>query len=556
MRASTVLLAAATMIGPVSSVLAQGPADQLLRLAPPDSGATLVVEDLRGRITEVLDSPLYRGLIDLPGVQAFRASSRFADLRRASADIERTLGVDLATIRDRLLGTAVVLSLVPGDGAPGGLLLVKVADRALLDRLIKAANDAEMGAVGPLLQVETRTHQGVSFRVRTFRPGTKPPEAYAILDGDIFAWSGTERLIRDAIERQRGPAPGLAADPRFLKVQQALPAGALASLYVDPRFVERAAVTPATQPKGERVAAAFRRYLGAMEYTGLALEWRDGPTFHQFETLDPAKLDEPVRRGGAAPGASPSLLARVPAGAVAVAATGVDWPAWVDAVASILEPTDVPRLDALLLIARGLLMGKDPRGEVLPKLGPGLVAYLDAPADGPWPVALAFEARPEVADAVDNALRTALAFAALVAGEGGGQVPKLVEETAGGVRSTRLVGGPRGVVYAMGPGVVALGNDLASATAFAVGTSRGSPSLESLRRARFPEARSFAAVDLIALGRWAGPRRDALGHRLGVDPADVGQALDAVGLLRAAYIAGEIGPGYAWVRRTAGVVGR
>ena len=533
---------------------AQGPADALLRLAPADSGATLVVEDLRIRAPEALDSPLARRLLALPAARSLRASPRFADLRRAGADIERALGVDLPTIRDRLLGTAVVLALIPAEGAPGGLLLARVSDRPLLDRLVKAANDAERAPGGPLLRVEARDHRGITYSVRTFRPGTKPAEAYAILPGDIFAWSGTEGLIRGAIDRHLDGGPGLAGEPRFARVRKELPGRSLASLYVDPRFVERAsAATPAGPPQGERVAAAMRRYLGAMEYAGLAIEWRDGPTLHAFEALDPSKLDDPLRRAGAAPGSSTALRGRIPAGAVAVASTGVDWAAWVEMLATTLEPADAPKLDALLVVARGLLLGRDARAEILPGIGPGLVAYLGAAEAGLWPIVVGFEVRPEVAGAIDNALRTALAVAALAGADG--KPGRVVDEDLGGVRATRLVGGSRSLAYAMGPGVLALGNDPAAASAFANAGGEGPP-LESLRRERFPTARTYAAVDIAALARWAGPRRAALASRVGAEAEDVDSVLGVAGLLRAAYFAGEVGPGYAWVRRSAGLVGR
>src|SRR5262245_46882920 len=95
---------------------AEGPADGLLRLVPPDAGVTLVVENLRGHVRQFLDSPLADGLGRLPAVRAWLGSDRFDQLRRSRRDIEAALGVDLARVRDDLLGDAVVLALqVPPD---------------------------------------------------------------------------------------------------------------------------------------------------------------------------------------------------------------------------------------------------------------------------------------------------------------------------------------------------------------------------------------------------------------------------------------------------------
>src|SRR4051812_44516514 len=114
--------------------------DALLALVPPDAGLTLVVEDLRGRSREVLASPLVDRLRGLPAVQAWLRSEKGRGLVRARAELEAALGVTAATLRDDLLGDALVLALRPrADGSPddaSGLLLTRVRDRKALERLI------------------------------------------------------------------------------------------------------------------------------------------------------------------------------------------------------------------------------------------------------------------------------------------------------------------------------------------------------------------------------------------------------------------------------------
>ena len=122
-------------VGLAGSARGAGPADELFRLVPPDAGVTLAVEDLSGHAREFLASPLAERLGRLPAVRDWLASDRSRRLRNARREVEAALGVDLATIRDGLLGDAVVLTLhVPPGGRPDearGLLLVRVRDRPL-----------------------------------------------------------------------------------------------------------------------------------------------------------------------------------------------------------------------------------------------------------------------------------------------------------------------------------------------------------------------------------------------------------------------------------------
>ena len=65
---------------------AERPADVLLRLVPPDAGATLAIEDLRTHSSEFFDSPLAAGLKQLPVVQGWLASAPYRKLQRARRD--------------------------------------------------------------------------------------------------------------------------------------------------------------------------------------------------------------------------------------------------------------------------------------------------------------------------------------------------------------------------------------------------------------------------------------------------------------------------------------
>jgi hypothetical protein len=556
-RLSVVVLAASIA---TAARAADGPADPLLRLAPPDAGVTLAVEDLRGHARTFLDSPLAAEMARLPAVQGWRASDQSRQLQKARRDIEAALGTDLARVRDDLLGDAVVLSLRVRPGAdPDGLLLLRARDRALLERLIRAINDAERQG-GTLVEVVERTRGATTYSVRRFRPGTKPDEAYVLLGPDTFAWSNSEDLIRGVIDRRSGP-PGLGADPRFRRVRSALPAGAVASLFVDPRFVERMAAEPKPPTPGEGLAAeAMLRYLAAVEYAGLALEWRDGLILHAHEAIDPSKLDACWRRWAARPGGAAPLVRRVPPTALALAACHIDFAALGDAALGLVPEASRSRADLALLALRGVLLDRDPRADILPYLGPGVLAYIDAPAEGesaPLVVVLGLGDDSAVPAALDNALRTLFALTALDPKRAGKPLA-IASRTLGAVRVTTLAGGVVPLSYAVERGMLVLGTSAEAVASYCAADpdGPGPARLARLRAAYFPEAESFAFVDLEGFGRWADAHRPQLARRLGAGARDLDPVLALLGLFRAGFATSTLAPDFSSTHRTLGLIAR
>jgi len=550
-------------VGLVAPARGQGPADELLRLAPPDAGVTIAVEDLAGHLRDVLDSPLAAGLERLPAVRAWADSDSGRRFLRSRKEIEGALKVDAAKARDALFGEAFVLAFHLPPGEPQdrarGLLLTKVRDKALLLRLIGAMNEADRKG-GALVDLSARSLGDDSYTVRTFREGTKPTEAYTIL-GDTFAWSNSVPLIRGVIER-RAKGTGLGDLPGFRKVRDGLPPRSAASLFVDPRFVERmlAGVAKPHSPEDERNLALLRRYLASREYAGASLQWRDGLILHVREAIDREKLD-PARKVRAAE-AAPAR--RAPATALAMATGSVDFAAIHDGLMALLPEAERPRADHVAAVVRGLLLGQDARADILPKLGPGVLLYLDAPGDSePWPpwVACVDSDDAGATAAIENALRTALSLYAL--GQKGGESTLRVEtREIGGVRVTGLTG--TRFAFASGRGRLACAATPEAAAGGIVagaGGGKADSRFERARAAYFPGVESFAYADLEALWKVADARRGALAEGLasgrpGDARRDLDQVLDLLRLFRVAFATSAIDPGGHATRRTFGLIAR
>lgn len=547
---------------------AAGPADPLLKLVPPDAGLTMAVEGLRDRAREVDAAAPVVGLRKLPAFRAWIASERFRKLERSARDVEAALGVSMGAIRDELLGDAFVLALRPGPAdrpdQARGLLLARPRDRALLDRLIVRLDEVQKRA-GELARLSRRSHGPIEYTAREFEQAGRPAEFHVTLADGTFAWSNSEEILRGVIDRKRSGGPGLGDNPAFARVRRGLPEGALASLYVDPRLVERSMAASPPKPGEERVAAMLGRYLGAVGYAGVALEYRDGFALHGHEAIDPARLDPWLRRWLAGPASPVDLAGRVPASAIAVVSARLDFEAIRDALGDLVAEADRPALANLDLAFRGLLLGRDPAREVLPRLGPGAIAYVEGGPRFPVVGVLDLADRPGAegpASALDNALRTALALHALDPKRRPAHLR--VETTAAGeARTTALTDGQRTrfacridrhrLVAGNDPGAVAR-----------TGSGPPAPALADLRARHFPGAETFAVVDLGRLAgeirTYRGPIARHLASRSGraveaVD-RDLGQILALADLFHAAMFTSVASGDASEVHRTLGLIAR
>lgn len=541
----------------------------LLRLVPRDAGLTLTVVDLRGHAREIAGSPLAKALRDLPAVKAWIASDAGRKFDRARAHIERTLGASFATIRDDLLGDAVVLSLHVPAGAPPdaarGLLLARVRDRALLTRLIDLGNKSAAAEVSEVGSGDRR------YVVRKFPGGAKEADYHRLFDDGTFAWSNSEAVLRDVIDRRAGAAgPGLGDDPVFRKVRAGLPARALATIHVDPKFAARVldAAPKSGDPGDDRAAELLGRYLRTVEGFGLALEWRNGLLLHSHETYDPKRLDPRLVRWAKSGTSADALARRIPSSAIAAAAAPIDLVSTCDALVELVPMADQPRADLIFEALRGVLLGRDLRTQVLPRLGPAVIAYVEGPSSGSatMPIVGVVELRDEpgernVAAALDNALRTLLCLYALDPKHGASAL-KVESRQAGPLRITALGGPNAPFAFGVGPDCLVVGTSADAVARF--GTSEPDARLAPIKAAYFPEARAYAAVDVARLARSARAHREPLSRRLaaarGVTPEAAARDLDAalalVDPFDAAFLALAVDPGMAWVHQTIGLVGR
>ncbi|AGA29665.1 hypothetical protein [Singulisphaera acidiphila] len=510
-----------------------GLADPLLRLTPPDAGITLAIEDLRGHTQEYLASPLAGRLARLPFVRSWMDSPQVASFQAARRQIETVLGTTLKNVRDELLGDAVVLTLwVPPQGKQEearGMLLIRARDRKLLGRLIEGINDSQTKK-GELLRIVERTRNGISYQVREFAPQAKrPAEYYTTLADQTFAWSNSEELVQGVIDRSKGTEQGLSDVPGFRQVRERLPQRCLLSLFVNPRFLEMqiAASPKPAKPLDERLAVMLSRYVDALEYIGCAIELRGassdrgaGIILHTEEGINPDKLPLWMKRWAARPSIDPPLD-RVPNSALGVASAHIDFEALEDVLRSMTPSSGQRRLDNLLLGLSGVMLGRDLRTEILPKLGPAVFAYLATTVDSgqgqgfSYVLSVALKGEPGkngVAAALENGLRTFFALYALDEKHDHGQLEVESREIQG--VSITALSPTSPFAFAFGQGRLVIGG-IAEAVAGAIHSEASTNRrFSQLRATYFPQAETFLCIDLEKVRTFAESHRTAIARRL------------------------------------------
>jgi hypothetical protein len=519
----------------------------------------LTVDGLRDHAAAFLKSSLATDLLQLPAVRTWLESEKYRQFERSRARIETLLGANLTAVRDELLGDAAVLALRLPPEAPAdkiqarGILLLKARDQVLLARLIRVINTIQQES-GELAGVAQRERNGTAYHIREFAAAAnRPSEWYVVYPDGTLAFSNSEALIHSVIDRKDASRtandgarvgvtlePGLGDLPKLKAVASRLPQPAVARLFVDPRHFERvlAAAPRPNKPSDARIMALLERYIGAAEYAGAALMWsNEGIVVRTVETLNPSLLDPWLRRWAGDGRRLDPGLGRVPPTALGVASGHVDAVAFLDALSQIVTDEDQPKLASFETMLTGLLLGQDLRAKVAPRLGPGVLVYSDVPTDSeeargasgpistadsrwPFPMVMAIslangaEAGSPVtaAAALDNALRTVLAMAAMDEKRAHGRSRVTTHAVAGTTVTT--LDPPIPFAYAvdhsggrliLATSPAAIGRYLRHAS-----DPKAGERFRRLQADAFPGASTFVCVDFDALNGLAGKHRDRL----------------------------------------------
>jgi hypothetical protein len=549
----------ALAVAPPTAAAPARPTDRLLALVPHDAAAVACVEDLRALARDVETSPLAAEFRKTPAYAAWAGSPGARRLEQAAQALEQGLGTTVPVLRDEVFGRAFVVSLHPGAGGslaePKGLLLIDPPDRDALARVVAALNDAERQD-GRLAAVETRRSGGATYHARR-HAADAGGDYYATLDAGLFAWSNDEALIQDVIRRAGAPAP-----PAWAAALRAeLPDDASASLLIGPKAIAAAALAGPEGEEPDPGEQLVRQFLGSLESCGIAFRWGA-----------PIELIVAERFAAGAPGrAAPSPRATaswlddapIPADHLVVARGWIDWTALHDALTGTLPDDQRRPLENIELALSGLLLGKSLQRDVLPQLGPRLVAFLvpdpQRSPNGPAPpvgglVALELGGDEGVTNALVNAARTLLALAALDS-KFAPAMPRVETVEVRGTRIIHLVPPVRPISLHVGPRALVVGtsDDLVADFVSGAADVPRRPNADPLDRPR-----NILVVNVPNLCAWIETnrawlaRRAAVGGETTVEQAgrDIDQLLPLLRPFESIYLTHDAAPdGRVWRQR-------
>jgi hypothetical protein len=386
------------------------PRDELLRFVPEDVGFCFVVQDIRTHSANLLNSPFAQQFRKSPFGKELAASAELRKLAKLERVLEQHLGINWRTLRDDVLGEAVVLAYRPGPpGKPGkdaGLALVRARRAATLASVIERFNKAQKKS-GELEELTEREVKGVKY----FRRVESKKTSYYYLRGPILAFSSQEEMLRQAILRER--AASASAQPVVArKLRQMGFEKSAAALWLNPRAFDAAVKA---QTGGGTFAATWK----ALQSIGLALDLKSTLSLSLAVRGKGDELPAPARRFLAEAGKPSALWGSFPENALFAVAGRFDVSALFELLGGFMPKDARRKMHKDLEGKLGAMLGRSVVKEVLPALGPdwGLCVSAPPPADKNWGPRVLFALRvgqgADADDPIDQSVRTALRAAAL-----------------------------------------------------------------------------------------------------------------------------------------------
>jgi hypothetical protein len=362
---------------------AQAPSarDELLRLVPDDAALCLVVTDLRTQGDKLMQSPWVKALKDAPFAKALGDSPEMLKLSAVQKLILSRLQVDWPTLRDEILGDAVVFAYRPAlPGQPekeGGILLLRARSPEVLAKLIDRLNDEQKKA-GELKELKPREHQGVKYVQRVEISG----DQFYYLDGGLLAFSGQEAMLQKMLERKADPKK----EPLPL-VKELAEIGcdkALASVWLNPRafdaLLQAQAEDLGNTPEGKSLRT-FLGYWKALEGVSLSvLVDRKEPELVVAVHALKAKLPAPAAKLVTELAKPSDVWSRLPKDSVVAFAARTDFEALLETFEQ-LWPGDEDGLADFLQQTLGVPLDREVFKELAPRLGPDVGFCVARPED-------------------------------------------------------------------------------------------------------------------------------------------------------------------------------
>jgi hypothetical protein len=351
------------VIAPVAR--AQSPATQeLLALVPKEFGFCVVLNDVRGTWQRLENAPWFTSLKASPLGQAILTAPEFRDLKNFERDLKQHLDVDLATLRDDLLGDAAVFAYrppQPGQPDEHGLFLVKARRLDALTRVIDRLNELQKQS-GELKALDERQHGGVTYFRRVHDRNTH----YYLQRGPVLVLSGKEEVIKAVIDIKGEAAPVYSA------LRRAGAEKAVAALWLNPRIFDAE-----IESKAEKKLAAEGKLLGgvlgywkAVDGIVVAVDAQEHLEARLSLLVRTGDLPDAARKWFERPPQASALWRHFPKDSILAIAGRADFSELFDGLSELAPEKDRKTLMDAARKTVGAALGLDPFKDALPNIGP------------------------------------------------------------------------------------------------------------------------------------------------------------------------------------------
>jgi hypothetical protein len=360
------------------------PRDELLRLVPDDVAFCLVVQDLRGHVAALKESPFAKQFNASPVGKLIAASPELAKLRDVEQFLKQHLGTDWAQLRDDILGDAVVFAYRPGPpGKPEeeqGIFLVRAGNEKALANLVDRFNKAQQ-TFGELKKLEERQHNGVTYHCRIER---NQPPGYYLLRGPVLAFTQQEAMLKRVIglDQQARPADA-EAPPVARQIRQLEADKALAAVWINPRAFDAELQQKMKAAQGGEATSlkALYGYWQALESVVLSLAVQQDLQVSLAARVKPEGLSPAARKLLSEGSQRSELWNAFPPDAMFATAGRIDVAALTELIGEFLDDEARKAIRESLDRSAGPALAKTLR-DLIASLGPDVGMYVAAPSAG------------------------------------------------------------------------------------------------------------------------------------------------------------------------------
>lgn len=354
----------------------------ILNVVPADMAGCIIVEDLAGYCDRIGRSPFWTRFNALPVVKTVLEKPEIHGLIAMRGLLPAFAGVQFEELRDRVVGSSVVLAFRPGKApADGdtGIVFCHVADANIRKRFWEAMTRPGMGR-----SVETRKYKSVEYMQRT--EGAKK-EFLVRLDA-VLALSDKESAVQASIDAQAG-GRAFGGTTALNESKQNLPAGCLIRVLLDPRAFDGAIETAArrgTTPIEKESGATLLQTWKSLRWAAITLRIDDRLEFGCHASLDLGNLPSDVRSWLDRTQKPAEIWKLAPANALMAATCEIDFVDLGKTIEAMLKSSTEADARTIGDLLAQIILGYDVPSQVFPRMGPETCVIVSPAVAKPRPI--------------------------------------------------------------------------------------------------------------------------------------------------------------------------